>query len=195
MDDVFSKLKDLKSKIVVIRSTVIPGTTENYQQKYPNLKVLFNPEFLTDATANKDYAKPDKQIIGYTTASQGAAAQEVLDLLPDAPYKKAMPAKEAEMVKYMVNSYYATKVTFANQIYDICQAAGIDYETVKEGFKADKRVIDSHLEIFHKGYRGFGGKCLRKDLYSLIDFAKKKGAEPKLLEAAKEINLNLNDGK
>lgn len=106
-----------------------------------------------------------------------------------------MKAKDAEMVKYMVNSYYALKVIYANQIYDICQAAGIDYEAVKEAFVADKRIIDSHLKIIHKGYRGFGGKCLRKDVYSLNDYAKEMGASPKLLDTIKEINSTLNDEK
>ena len=153
MNDVFGKLASLKDKIVVIRSTVLPGTTQTYQNQHPNLKVLFNPEFLTEATAVE------------------------------------------EMVKYMVNNYYALKVIFANQIYDICQAAGLDYEAVKECFAADKRIIDSHLQITHKGYRGFGGKCLRKDVYSLIDFAKDKGVDFALLKTAKEINSKLNDGK
>lgn len=194
MDDVFSKLDGLKDKVVVIRSTVLPGTTESYQEKYPALKILFNPEFLTEATAVEDFLHPDKQLVGYTKESE-KVAPEILAILPKAPYQKVMKVREAEMVKYMINSYYALKVIYANQIYDICQAAGIDYEAVKEAFAADKRIIDSHLQIFHKGYRGFGGKCLRKDVYSLIDFAKKHQQEPKLLEIIKEINLRLNDGK
>jgi UDPglucose 6-dehydrogenase len=173
---------------------VVPGTTAKYQEKYPSLRVLFNPEFLTEVTSEQDFLHPDKQLVGYTPKSQ-AVAEEVLVLLPAAPYKKAMPSGEAEMVKYMVNCFYAVKVTFANQIYDICTAAGLDYETVKEAFTADKRVVNQHLEIFHKGYRGFGGKCLRKDTYSLIDFAEKLKVDPALFKAAKELNLKLNDNK
>lgn len=194
MNNVFNDLKSVKNKIVVIKSTVLPGTTANYQIQRPDLKILFNPEFLTEATAAEDFLYPDKQIVGYTEKSQDIA-EEILRILPEAPYKKIMPAKEAEMVKYMINSYYAVKVIFANQIYDICRAGGIDYNLVKEAFIADKRVVDSHLDILHKGYRGFGGKCLRKDIYSLIDFAKQRGFDPKLLEVAKEINLTLNEGK
>jgi len=197
MNNVFDDLKQVKNKIVVIRSTVLPGTTEKYQEQYPDLKILFNPEFLTEATATEDFLHPDKQIIGYANKNQDVAV-EILNLLPDAPFKKVLPAKEAEMVKYMINSFYAVKVIFANQIYDICQTADINYDLVKEAFSADKRIgakVIDHLEIFHKNYRGFGGKCLRKDIYSLIDFAKQRGFSPKLLEIAKEINLNLNDGK
>ncbi len=194
MDDVFNNLANLKDKIIVIRSTVLPGTTKDYQEKYPELKVLFNPEFLTEATAVEDFLKPDKQIIGYTQKSQ-PVAKEILAILPDAPFKQAMGSNEAEMIKYMVNNYYALKVIFANQIYDICQVSGIDYEKVAEGFAADKRISDSHLKVIHKGYRGFGGKCLRKDVYSLIDFAKKNGVDFELLKTAKEINLKLNEGK
>lgn len=194
LDDVFSNLADLQDKIVVIRSTVLPGTTAEYQKKYPALKILFNPEFLTEATSEQDFLHPDKQLVGYTPQSR-AVAEEVLNLLPGAPYKKVLPSGEAEMVKYMVNCFYAVKVTFANQIYDICVAAGLNYETVKEAFAADKRVVNQHLEIFHKGYRGFGGKCLRKDIYSLIDFAEKLKVDPALLKAAKELNLKFNDNK
>lgn len=194
IDDVFSKLATVTDKIVVIRSTVLPGTTDSYQVKYPQHQILFNPEFLTEVSAMEDFLHPDKQIVGYTEKSQNVA-EEVLAILPQAPYKKIMPAKEAEMIKYAVNNYYALKVIFANQVYDICQAAGINYETVKEGFVADKRVMNSHLEIVHKGYRGYGGKCLRKDMDSMIDFAQEQGIDLKLFKAARDINLVLNDGK
>ncbi len=193
MNDAFNNLKAVKDKIVIIKSTVLPGTTDNYQKQYPNLKILFNPEFLTEATAVEDFRKPDKQIVGYTAQSQGVAEQ-VLNLLPPAPLQKIMPAREAEMVKYAVNSFYALKVIFANQLYDLCQKIGFDYDLVRQGFAADKRIFDSHFEIFHKGYRGYGGKCLRKDVDSLIDFGERNNFSLELLKTAKEINDKLREG-
>jgi len=194
LDEVFGNLAGLEGKVVVIRSTVLPGTTEKYQEKYPQLKLMFNPEFLDEATAQEDYSKPDKQIIGYTDQSKDLA-QEVLDLLPQAPFMTIMAAHDAEMVKYMVNNYYALRVIFANQVYDLCQKAGLDYEAVKEAFIHDRRVADGHFKPVHKGYRGYGGKCLRKDMDSMIDFFEQNGVEPRLFRTVKEINLTLNDGK
>lgn len=188
LDDVFGKIvASGQQPIVVIKSTCVPGTTDHFQKQYPQLKILFNPEFLTQATAIEDFKNPDKQLIGYTEQSRDVA-QSVLDVLPDAPYKKTMPAAAAELVKYAVNSYYATKVIFGNMLYDLAQSLGVDYNEVKAAFVADKRITDSHFEVMHGGYRGFGGKCLPKDLLSLIELGKKKGADVSLLEKVDKIN-------
>lgn len=178
------------NKIIVIKSTILPGTTENLQKKYPQHKFLFSPEFLTEATADQDVNFPARQIIGYTDKSRGIA-EDVMNILPRASFEKIMPAKEAEMVKYFSNTWYATKVVFANQMYDLCQKIGIDYEIVKEAATADKMVGSTHLEIFHKGYRGYGGRCLPKDIRALIDFADKNGVDLELHKKVEEINNKL----
>ncbi len=177
-------------KIVVIKSTVVPGTTEKLQQKYPQHKFLFNPEFLTEATANYDMENPNRQIIGYVEQSRDTA-DDIMKILARAPFEKIMPSKEAEMVKYFSNTWFATKVAFANQIYDLCQKLGIDYELVKEAAAADKMIGPTHLEIFHKGYRGYGGKCLPKDIRALIKFAGENNVDLKLHKAVEEINNKL----
>ena len=178
------------NKIIVIKSTVLPGTTEKFQQKYPQHKFLFNPEFLTEATADQDVNFPTRQIMGYTDKSR-SIAEDVMKILPKATFEKIMPAKEAEMVKYFSNTWYATKVVFANQMYDLCQKICIDYEIVKEAATADKMIGPSHLEVFHKGYRGYGGKCLPKDIRALIDFADKNGINLELHKKVEEINNKL----
>ena len=183
-------------KIVVIKSTVLPGTTNEYQKKYPQHKILFNPEFLTEATADYDTLYPTRQLVGYTEKSQDEA-EKIMELLPSAPYKKILPAKEVETVKYFGNTLYALKVAFANQIYDLCQKLGIDYETVKECAKAEPMVGKTHLEIFHtvgqrvKSYRGYGGKCLPKDTRALIQLGKRAGIDLGVLEAAEKYNNEL----
>jgi len=154
-------------KLVVIKSTVQPGTTEALQKEFPELNLLFNPEFLTEATTDRDFNNPEKQIIGYTEKSKELAGQ-ILDILPEAPYSKIMPAGEAELIKLATNAYMSLKVVYFNQIYDLCQAYDLDYDEVKEGVFADTRVGRSHGEIWHGGFRGFGGKCLPKDLNALI---------------------------
>ncbi len=175
------------SKVVVIKSTVLPGATDRLQAEFPAHKILFNPEFLTEVTADQDMNYPDRQLIGYTKASYNVAA-DVMHLLPMAPFERMMPAKEAEMVKYFGNTWFAAKVVFANQIYDLCQAVGVDYDVVKEAAAADKRIGRSHLEVFHKGYRGYGGKCLPKDTRALIELGDRLGVEMALLKRVEELN-------
>lgn len=181
-------------KIIVIKSTVIPGATEKLQQKYPRHKFLFNPEFLTESTADYDMENPNRQIIGYTKESQDVA-DSIIHILPKAHFEKIMQAKEAEMVKYFSNTWYATKVVFANQMYDLCQKSGINYQTVKEAAAADKMIGGTHLEIFHKGYRGYGGKCLPKDIKALIRFAGEVGIDLELHKTVEKINKKLIEGQ
>jgi nucleotide sugar dehydrogenase len=151
---------------------------------------LFNPEFLTELTADQDMCYPDRQIIGYTKESYNAAG-DILQILPLAPFERIMPATEAEMVKYYGNTWFATKVIFANQLYDLCQKLGIDYDRVMEAAAADKRIGRSHLEVWHKGYRGFGGKCLPKDLKAFIQLADEKAVDLKLHKTVDAINDEL----
>jgi UDPglucose 6-dehydrogenase len=178
------------SKIVVIKSTVLPGTTENFQKKYSNHKFLFNPEFLTEITADQDMNYPDRQIVGYTQESHSIAGN-IMQILPLAPFEKTIPATEAEMVKYFGNNWFAVKVIFANQMYDLCQKVGIDYEKVMESVSADKRIGRTHLDIMHKNYRGYGGKCLPKDIRALIQFAANNNIDLKLHKRVEEINNDL----
>jgi UDPglucose 6-dehydrogenase len=177
-------------KIIVIKSTVLPGTTESLQKDYPQHKFLFNPEFLTELTADQDMGYPDRQIIGYTKESF-TVAEDLILILPLAPFEKIMPATEAEVVKYFGNTWFAVKVAFANQMYDLCQKIGVDYETIMESAAADKRIGRSHLGVWHKEYRGYGGKCLPKDIKALIQFASANGIDLKLHKTAEEINNKL----
>jgi len=178
------------SKIVIIKSTVLPGSTEMFQKKFSHHKILFNPEFLVAKTAVRDFLKPSRQIIGYTNESK-KYAQDVLDILPFAPFVRVIPATEAEMVKYFCNAFLSTKVIFANQIYDLCDKLNINYDAVKEAAAADSRIGASHLNIFDDGYRGYGGACFPKDMKSIIGFAEKIGVDLGLFKKVDEMNDNL----
>lgn len=188
--DSFSKIQG--EKTVVIKSTVWPGTTKRFQEQYPQHKIAFNPEFLTEATADHDMQNPDRQIVGYTERSRSVVG-DIMRILPIAPFQRYMESTEAETVKYFGNTLYSTKVIFANQIYDLCQKLGINYENIKEAAAADKTIGPSHLEIFHKGYRGYGGKCLPKDTRALIQLGDKLGVSMDLLKKCEEINKKLAD--
>ena len=189
----------VKPKVVVLKSTVLPGTTENYQKKYPQHKILFNPEFLTEKRAWEDFLRPDRQIVGFTHESIDAA-HVVLSLLPKAPFMSPwglstyrpikITATEAEIIKYAGNIHFARKVNFANLLALTAERHGVDYENIRLGFGADFRVGDSHLDVRHGGYRGFGGYCLPKDLDGFIvhldEIGFASGAE--LLRKDREFN-------
>jgi len=177
-------------KVIIIKSTVIPGITDALQKKYPQHKFLCNPEFLTEVTADQDMNYPDRQIVGYTEKSY-TIAKDILQQLPLAPFERILLAKEAEMVKYFGNTWFSTKVIFANQMYALCEKLGIDYERVMDAAAADKRIGRTHLKVWHKGYRGYGGKCLPKDIKALIHFADGQGVDLKLHKIVEEINNQL----
>lgn len=176
---------------IVIKSTVVPGTTQQYQDKYQDLIFFVSPESLDADTALYDAQHPEKIVVGYTTKSH-----KYVHMLPPLFTKFTdriivLASTEAEMVKYMANAYFALKVVFANQIYDLCKSAGIDYERVKNAFVLDSRVGKNHFRVFHKGGRGAGGMCLPKDLDALLHFANERNESIELLKTAEKINKKL----
>ena len=182
-------------RTVVLKSTIPPGTTKYLQAKYPKLNILFNPEFLTAIVARQDFLKPDKQILGYANEKTKKIAQDVIKLLPK-PFIKAnkpliIPSTEAELVKYSINNYYSMKVIFANQLYDVCQKIGADYDTVRGGFVQDKRITDTHFDVWHGGFRGYSGPCLPKDIKTFTQFAKEQGIDLVLHKIVDGINEKL----
>jgi len=189
-------------KIVVIKSTIPPGTTESFQRQYPGHKILFNPEFLTEARAWEDFLRPDRQIVGFTEKSIDAA-HLVLSLLPKAPFMSPwgintyrpvkITATEAEMIKYGANVYFTRKVIFANLLAMLAERLGVDYESVRLGMAADYRIGDSHLDVNHGGYKGVGGFCFPKDLDAFIAHLGEQGIKEgvKLLRGDYEFNKNL----
>jgi UDPglucose 6-dehydrogenase len=167
VEDVLQLVGD--GKIAVIKSTILPGTTDRLQEKFPSLYILHSPEFLVAKTADKDAKHPERNIVGYTSHSQGKA-ELVLSLLPPAPYVKVIPAKDAEMIKYMGNIFLTQKVIFANAMYDLSQAIGADYDNIREAVGMDKRITPSHLNISQDNGRGAGGHCFIKDLAAFSQF-------------------------
>jgi len=188
-------LSDLtvKDRIIILKSTVAPGTTDTLQKKYPEHKFMFNPEFLTEETADNDMCFPDRQVIGYTKESY-SIAKDVLLQLPLAPYERIVPAKVAEMLKYAGNTWFSVKVAKNNELYILAMRSGFtidEWEQVVSGMAADKRIGRTHLTIYHKGFRGYGGKCLPKDAKQLLEFAKQNGVEMPVLKATDAFNDEL----
>ncbi|PIR69923.1 MAG: hypothetical protein COU47_00630 [Candidatus Niyogibacteria bacterium CG10_big_fil_rev_8_21_14_0_10_46_36] len=176
-----------KKKAFVIKSTVEPGTAERIAKKY-KVKVLFNPEFLTESRAWEDMINPDRQVVGHTVSAKEHTS-EILNLLPRAFFTSPgtlgaynftrINATEAELGKYAGNSFGAVKVAFGNIFADICNAieyvfkkegikAPVDYNNVRKMVAHDRRIGDAWLDVHHGTYRGFGGYCLPKDLDAII---------------------------
>jgi UDPglucose 6-dehydrogenase len=178
-------------KCIVIKSTVLPGTTDLLQSRYPRHRLMFNPEFLREATANQDFLHPDRQIVGCAANASEADAAAVMAMLPRAPFERICGAAEAEMAKYVANSFLAVKVSFANEIFDLCDRMRIDYADVRDIAAADERIGASHMDVLDGGYRGYGGKCLPKDTKSLLDLARSMRIDLRVLAAADAVNAEL----
>lgn len=188
LDNAIAEIPD--GKVIVIKSTVNPGTTDLYQQMYPKKVIIFNPEFLTELTAWEDFIHPDMQIMG--VPYQGyEIASELMQILPRSKVMKVVSPIDAEWIKKGRNAYYAMKVIFFNQLYDLMNETPADYETVRATLVEDPRIANSHSFIFHKSYRGFSGKCLPKDLYSLIGWADRMGKVSELFNTVRKINKDL----
>ena len=215
VDSALDSIKD--GKIVVIKSTVVPGTVEVLQKKHPKKKIIFNPEFLTEAQAWMDFLNPDRQIVAPTSKSF-RDAYDVLPLLPKKNFarpgandnpKKIINATEAELGKYASNIFGYIKVIFGNIMADACEAiflklkqekipARVNYDNVREIVSTDLRIGPYWLNVEHGNYCGAGGYCFPKDMDAFIGFGEElikflKKA-PKKLKIEQGLALSLEKG-
>jgi nucleotide sugar dehydrogenase len=161
-----------KGKTAIIKSTILPGTTIALQEEFPDIHVLNSPEFLREETAAYDAAHPQRNIIGIPkeTKEYQNVAEEVLSVLPEAPYTKIMHATSSELVKYAGNTFLALKVVYANILHDLTTSLNAPYDDVRNAVSADPRIGPSHLQVISasghskKTGRGAGGHCFIKDL-------------------------------
>ncbi|MDO8639280.1 MAG: hypothetical protein Q7R43_06905 [Candidatus Daviesbacteria bacterium] len=184
-----TKYTDNTDKIIVIKSTVIPGTTAALQKKYPKSLFAFNPEFLTEANFLEDFLNAPRTIVG--TSNDLVARRVSVIFRQRFPKTKIFltDPTTAETVKYFANAYLSLKVTFANFMYDFCQKIGIKYEEVKRMAAEDSRIIDAHLDV--TTMRGFGGKCFPKDLVALMGEFKKAEVDVSLFETIWKYNKKI----
>ncbi len=177
-----------KEKIVVIKSTISPGTTDRLNKKYKKISVIFNPEFLTEANFIEDFKNQKRIILGGTRKGTNKLRQIYGYVFPKAHIIKT-GSKTAEMVKYMTNTYLATKVSFANEIYQVCEKLKIDYDKVVEYSTLDERLGYSHWSVpGHDEDFGFGGHCLPKDLEALISLADDYDLDVDVLRSVRHTN-------
>ena len=177
-----------KCKTVVVKSTIPPGTTEMWNKKFKNIQVVFNPEFLTEANSIEDFKNQNRIIIGGPRPATTKVKRVFAKAFPKVPIIKT-GSTTAEMVKYFLNSFLATKVSFANEMYQICNGLNIDYDKVIEYAIYDERLGRSHLNVpGPDGDFGYGGHCFPKDVNALIKVAQNLSIEPHMLKATNEKN-------
>lgn len=173
-------------KTIVIKSTVLPGITRGFALRYKADTFIFNPEFLTARTANEDFVNQKQIVLG------GEAYSSVFHLyketFPDVPIRM-VSWETAELLKYTCNTFYATKVAFANTIYNACQEVSVEYSKVKELFIANGWVAATHLDVpGPDGNFNYGGACLPKDTQAFIQWGEEHGLIMSVLRGAEWSN-------
>ena len=178
--------------IILLRSTVTPGTTRKIQKKYPLMRIVFNPEFLTERSAKLDFINQSRFIIGGSDGDSEAVARLYKWRFGETTPIIKTNYETAELIKYMNNCFFATKVSFLNEMYQIADKCGVDWNMAVEGFVRDGRIGHSHMNVpGPDGRFGFGGSCFPKDIQAMINFAETLGVKPDVLKGAWEKNLDV----
>ncbi len=182
----------IESEHIVIRSTVPPGTTTRFAARFGK-RIIFQPEYGPGETPDHPYRDP-RAVSWIILGGPRAWTIPVCDL-----YKTVFNAElsihqtdavTAEMVKYMENAFLATKVAFCNEFYDLAARDGVDYNELRELWLLDPRIGRSHTWV-HPTDRGFGGKCLPKDLQAIVGHAQSRGEPAILLESVLRSNRRI----
>ena len=195
IEEVLEKLNYKGFHEVVIKSTIPPGTTARWNEKFLDLQIVFNPEFLTERNAVKDYENQNRIILGGPRPATTKLKRIFSKVFPSAHIIKT-DSTHAEMVKYLTNTFLATKVSFANEIYQLCDNLDIDYDKVIEYATYDERLGKSHWNVpGHDGDFGFGGHCFPKDLAALLNLSEKLNTINNVLCATQETNNNVRSNR
>ena len=184
-----------KSKLIILRSTIVPGTTRGVQLKYSNHRFVFFPEFLTERTAKLDFINTARLIFGGYEGDTGKLEELFRYRFPHTPIFQTT-WEAAEMVKYMSNCFFAVKISFLNEMYDAAQKIGVPYEDLRNMWLADYRIGNSHSDVpGHDGSRGYGGKCFPKDVNAFIKWAERNRLPMDMCTAADKVNERVRDEK
>lgn len=169
--------------LIVVRSSVDPGTCVRLMNVYPGKHLCSNPEFLKEATALSDFLNPDKIVIGECCEEHGDLLESLYE-----PFRASIVKTDpttAEMVKMTTNAYLATQISFWNTIHKICEKTSVNSHVVGKICALDHRISS-----YGAGQHGkpFGLHCLPKDLSNLIRYSETVGYDPLLLKAVKKVN-------
>ena len=184
------------SKTIILKSTAVPGTTRSIAERYPKHHIIFNPEFLTERQAKLDFINTARIILG----GNNPEALDAVETMYRARFSHTPIFKtsweSAELVKYMNNCFFALKISFLNEFYDVASLLNVPFDELKSMWLADQRIGNSHNEVpGHDGDRGYGGKCFVKDINALIQWARKRGMTLDTLRAAEKVNRRVRTNK
>tara|TARA_R110002012_G_scaffold74074_5_gene188159 strand:+ start:2334 stop:3179 length:846 start_codon:yes stop_codon:yes gene_type:complete len=187
--------EEYNNNIVILKSTVLPGTCEEIKRRHPNIRIVFSPEFLTEANHIEDFKNCNRMIFGGDPQDTAECVRLLHNVFND-KYYFTTDCRSAEMVKYFINNFLSVKVSFANEMSQICSAINVDYASVAKLALYDKRIGSSHLQVpGPDGDYGFGGKCFPKDLNAMISHSAQKNVEPEMLKAAWRKNREVRQNK
>ena len=179
-------------KTVIVKSTIPPGTTERWNKKYNNIQIVFNPEFLTERSASFDFITQSRYVLGGSESDTKEVAELYRDRFGQSVSVIETNYETAELIKYVCNTFFATKVSFLNEMKKLSDEVDADWDTVVEGFVRDGRVGHSHTNVpGHDGKYGFGGSCFPKDIQALIHFGDMKNIDLNVLKGAWKTNLEV----
>ena len=202
LDTVDKALSDInnvsnrKDNIILLRSTMIPGSTRVFQNKYPDLNLVFNPEFLTERSANFDFINQSRYIFGGNKENVKQAANLFRWRFGKSISTIETNYETAELIKYMNNCFLATKVSFMNEMKLVSDKCDANWEMAVEGFIRDGRIGHSHIDVpGHDGKLGFGGSCFPKDVQAMINLGKSMGLDMHTLSGAWKTNLQVRPEK
>jgi UDPglucose 6-dehydrogenase len=193
VDSAFEKATN--KPIYILKSTVLPGTTESLSKKYSNIQIIFSPEFLTERTAKLDMLTQSRIILG----GELLLIEKVKTLFNQRFKIKNIiqtDSKTAELTKYMNNTFFATKVSIMNEFKLLCDKIGANWDDALNGFVSDGRIGNSHLNVpGHDGKLGYGGTCFPKDVNALLSFSKKHDIELNTIDGGWKTNLKVRSEK
>ena len=180
-----------RNNIFILKSTMIPGSTNNFTKQFPKLNIVFNPEFLTERTAKLDFLTQARIVLG----GPKRLTKRVSKLFEDRfmhTYIIETDSVTAELIKYMNNVFFASKVSIMNEFKQVCEAVGGNWKEALKGFAADQRIGDSHLNVpGPDGKLGFGGSCFPKDINAFMAMANELGIDVPTVTGAWKTNLNV----
>ena len=189
-----AKQRNLEDILVVIHSTAVSGSTDKFAENYP-FRFVFNPEFLREKHYLEDMENTDRIVIGASSEEDYEKVVEIYKpIFPNAKYIYT-DRKTAEMIKYAANVMLAGQIALANEIYQVCNSVGVNYDSVKKAVLLDERIARNIDVPGHDGDFGFGGKCFPKDLNALIYLARENMYRPYLLEEIWRLNEKVRKNK
>jgi UDPglucose 6-dehydrogenase len=190
LESVLEKLKDFKG-VIISKVTAPPNVYQRLNKLYPNL--VHSPEFLTAANASRDYANAKWCIIGGEVRAYRNEAERIIKMTqPRLESVKFCSIGDAALAKYAINSFLATKVVFMNELYQLANKAGLNYDIVSNLIKEDVRIGNSHMRVpGPDGSMGFGGYCFPKDTEALLKYAESVHSPLNVLETAVKKNTLL----